>query len=186
MRALERLIDRASRYGEASRDAVRRPRRAEDDQRQLRPPRRRRGADPGRAICWPTGVRNSDVVARIGGDEFGILLAHSDEAKAARDGDAAGRPDRAAATSCTTAMRLPLSVAIGVAMITGERHARSESWTAPTRQCTGARPRLRAIQLRRDSSGARPTDRRRGRRRSACRSGSRGRRSRRRRCSTDI
>jgi diguanylate cyclase (GGDEF)-like protein len=65
------------------------------------------------------GVRKSDVVARIGGDEFGILLAHSDEEKAheastrlidliagcdfSHDGDA-----------------LPLSVAIGVSMITGD------------------------------------------------------------------
>ena len=48
MRELERLIDRASRYGEHGGDAVRRPRRAEDDQRQLRPQGRRRGADPGR------------------------------------------------------------------------------------------------------------------------------------------
>ena len=31
------------------------------------------------------GVRKSDCVARIGGDEFGILLDHADEASALRD-----------------------------------------------------------------------------------------------------
>ena len=40
------------------------------------------------------GVRKSDVVARIGGDEFGILLAHSDEATRPRNRGAPGRPDR--------------------------------------------------------------------------------------------
>ena len=63
-----------------------------------------------------SGVRRSDVVARIGGDEFGILLERADRASAqetalrltnligdcefSHDGDA-----------------LPLSVAIGIAMI---------------------------------------------------------------------
>jgi diguanylate cyclase (GGDEF)-like protein len=62
------------------------------------------------------GIRRSDVVARIGGDEFGILLERADESSAeetaarltnligdcefSHDGDA-----------------LPLSVAIGIAMI---------------------------------------------------------------------
>lgn len=65
------------------------------------------------------GVRKSDCVARIGGDEFGILLAHTDEARA-----------------CDTAQRLTsqienhdcvcdgnsvkVAVAIGVTMIAQE------------------------------------------------------------------
>ena len=75
-------------------DAVRRPRRAEDDQRQLRPSRRRRGADPGRATCSSSGVRQSDVVARIGGDEFGDPARKRRRRARARDRRAAGRPDR--------------------------------------------------------------------------------------------
>ena len=37
---------------------------------------------------------------------------------------------------------LPLSVAIGVGTIQRERHAQRRCWPAPTRKCTGARPRL--------------------------------------------
>ena len=62
------------------------------------------------------GIRRSDVVARIGGDEFGILLESTDEEKAretaARLGD----------TICNCEFRhdreeVPLSVTIGIAMI---------------------------------------------------------------------
>ena len=90
------------------------------------------------------GVRRSDVVARIGGDEFGILLDHADEASAhetaarlvdliadcefMHDGDA-----------------LPLSVAIGVGDDRRRRRARRRSWPAPTRKCTGARRRLKRL-----------------------------------------
>ena len=60
------------------------------------------------------GVRRSDCVARIGGDEFGILLDHADEAVAQRDRRAAGRRRSPAASSCHDGDALPLSVAIGV------------------------------------------------------------------------
>ena len=62
------------------------------------------------------GVRRSDVVARIGGDEFGILLAHADEASAQ---ETATRLVQMIAGCDFTheGDLLPLSVAIGVAMI---------------------------------------------------------------------
>ena len=62
------------------------------------------------------GVRHSDVVARIGGDEFGILLEASDE------NDAHETATRLVEQICTCEFShdgeaLPLSVAIGVGMI---------------------------------------------------------------------
>ena len=67
--------------------------------------------------CAP-GVRSSDVVARIGGDEFGILLEASDE------NDAHETATRLVNLICTCEFlhdgdALPLSVAIGVGMIDG-------------------------------------------------------------------
>jgi len=62
------------------------------------------------------GVRHSDVVARIGGDEFGILLESSDESDAH---DTAARLIEQI-SSCEVVHdgdTLPLSVAIGVGMI---------------------------------------------------------------------
>ncbi len=62
------------------------------------------------------GVRKSDLVARIGGDEFAILLGHSTEDSAR---DAAGRLIEAIAacefTHC--GQSLPLSVAIGASAV---------------------------------------------------------------------
>ena len=62
------------------------------------------------------GVRHSDVVARIGGDEFGILLESSD------DNDAHDTAGRLIEQICNCEFMhdgeaLPLSVAIGVGMI---------------------------------------------------------------------
>lgn len=62
------------------------------------------------------GVRNSDVVARIGGDEFGILLEASDEE------DAHDTATRLVEQICSCEFihdgdAMPLSVAIGVGMI---------------------------------------------------------------------
>lgn len=65
------------------------------------------------------GVRKSDIVARIGGDEFAILLVHSDEESAR---ETASRLIQVIAGSDFThdGQALPLSVAIGAAAISGE------------------------------------------------------------------
>ena len=68
------------------------------------------------AALLSTGVRHSDVVARIGGDEFGILLESSDENDAHET--AARLIDQI--SNCEVihdGEALPLSVAIGVGMI---------------------------------------------------------------------
>ena len=62
------------------------------------------------------GVRHSDVVARIGGDEFGILIECSDEA-AAQETAARLIDQISACEFLHEGEALPLSVAIGVGMI---------------------------------------------------------------------
>lgn len=65
------------------------------------------------------GVRRSDCVARIGGDEFAILLANAAEAVA--DDTAARLADEIAGCEFMhDGDPLPLSVAIGVAMISAD------------------------------------------------------------------
>ena len=117
MRALERLIDRVNRYDEKAAmlfvDI--------DGLKLINDSFGHKAGDEALirvARLLVDGVRKSDLVARIGGDEFGILLGHADEKSAhetatrlidliagcdvIHDGDA-----------------LPLSVAIGVGMISG-------------------------------------------------------------------
>jgi diguanylate cyclase (GGDEF)-like protein len=118
MRALERFIDRASRYAEHSAllyvDL--------DGLKMINDSFGHNAGDKALievAAMLVGGVRKSDVVARIGGDEFGILLAHSDEANAHET--ATRLVDLIAGCDFThDGDALPLSVAIGVAMITGE------------------------------------------------------------------
>jgi diguanylate cyclase (GGDEF)-like protein len=117
MRALERFIDRASRYKEHSAMLY-------VDLDGLKMINDSFGHNAGdKALIEVAGllvggVRKSDVVARIGGDEFGILLAHSDEANAHET--ATRLVDLIAGSDFThDGDALPLSVAIGVAMISG-------------------------------------------------------------------
>jgi diguanylate cyclase (GGDEF)-like protein len=115
MRALERFIDRASRYGEHTAmlyvDV--------DGLKMINDSFGHHAGDQALiqvAEMLIAGVRKSDVVARIGGDEFGILLAHSEEATAH---ETANRLIDLIAGSDFThdGDVLPLSVAIGVATI---------------------------------------------------------------------
>ena len=62
------------------------------------------------------GVRHSDVVAQIGGDEFGILLENSDD-KAAHETAARLIDQISASEVLYEGESLPLGVAIGVGMI---------------------------------------------------------------------
>ena len=62
------------------------------------------------------GVRHSDVVARIGGDEFGILLESSDE-HAAQETAARLIDQISACELLHDGESLPLSIAVGVGMI---------------------------------------------------------------------
>ena len=118
MRALERLIDRVSRYHEKAAllfvDL--------DGLKAINDSLGHQAGDEALiqvARLLVGGVRKSDVVARIGGDEFAILLGHSDE-------DSAHETARrlidviAGSEFMHDGQSLPLSVAIGAAAIHGE------------------------------------------------------------------
>ena len=115
MRELEQLVDRAKRYGEGGAllyvDL--------DGLKMINDTFGHKAGDEALvqvAQLLVGGVRRSDIVARIGGDEFGILLSHADEASAH---DTAGRLVDLIA-DCDfmhDGDALPLSVAIGVAVI---------------------------------------------------------------------
>jgi diguanylate cyclase (GGDEF)-like protein len=118
MRALERLIDRVSRYGERGAmlfvDL--------DGLKLINDSFGHKAGDHALievARLLVGGVRKSDLVARIGGDEFGILLGHADEENARET--AARLVDLIAGCDFVhDGELLPLSVAIGVALIGGD------------------------------------------------------------------
>jgi len=118
MRELERLVDRAARYGHRSAMLF-----VDLDGLKMINDTFGHGAGDEALIqvadLLGRGVRRSDVVARIGGDEFGILIENADQTSAH---DTA---NRLADLICDCEFShdgdsLPLSVAIGVAMIDGE------------------------------------------------------------------
>jgi len=123
MRELERLIDRARRYKEQGAmlfvDL--------DGLKMINDTFGHKAGDEALiqvAQLLVGGLRRSDVVARIGGDEFAILLSHTDEVSAH---ETAGRlVDKIA--DCDVMHEgdaLPLSVAIGVAAISGDEEAQA-------------------------------------------------------------
>ena len=123
MRELERLIDRARRYKEQGAmlfvDL--------DGLKMINDTFGHKAGDEALiqvAQLLVGGLRRSDVVARIGGDEFAILLSHTDEVSAH---ETAGRlVDKIA--DCDFMQEgdaLPLSVAIGVAAISGDEEAQA-------------------------------------------------------------
>ena len=118
MRALERLIDRVGRYGEKAAllfvDL--------DGLKLINDSFGHLAGDEALmqvARLLVGGVRKSDVVARIGGDEFAVLLVHSDEDSAQ---ETARRLIDLIASSDFThgGETLPLSVAIGAGPIHGD------------------------------------------------------------------
>jgi diguanylate cyclase (GGDEF)-like protein len=118
MRTLERLIDRVNRYGEKAAmlfvDI--------DGLKLINDSFGHKAGDQALievARLLVGGVRKSDLVARIGGDEFGILLSHA--AGDTAEETAARLVDLIA--GCEFAHdgeALPLSVAIGVGMVSAE------------------------------------------------------------------
>ena len=118
MRELDRLVDRAKRYGHHAAmlfvDL--------DGLKMINDSFGHRAGDEALiqvAALLANGVRRSDVVARIGGDEFAILLENASEESAHETAA------RLVDLVCGCEFRhdgdeLPLSVAIGVAMIDGD------------------------------------------------------------------
>ena len=68
------------------------------------------------AKALTSGVRKGDCVARIGGDEFGLLLVHATEDSARETAERLTARIEAVESDCD-GNRLPLGVAIGVTMI---------------------------------------------------------------------
>jgi diguanylate cyclase (GGDEF)-like protein len=123
MRQLERIIDRVSRYDDRAAllfvDL--------DGLKMINDTFGHQAGDEALiqvAEMLAEGVRKSDCVARIGGDEFAILLERADEATATETSERL--VSRIASSEfCYDGMCLPLSVAIGIAIIQPNDRAES-------------------------------------------------------------
>jgi diguanylate cyclase (GGDEF)-like protein len=118
MRELDRLVDRGKRYGHSAAmlfvDL--------DGLKMINDTFGHRAGDEALiqvAELLTHGVRRSDVVARIGGDEFGILLENADE-RSAHDTAARLVDLICGCEFAHDGESLPLSVAIGVSVIDGD------------------------------------------------------------------
>ena len=121
MRELDRLIARVGRYGESAAMLF-----VDLDGLKMINDTFGHGAGDEALIqvaeMLTKGVRRSDVVARIGGDEFGILLENSSDERAHET--AARLTDLISGTDLVyEGDALPLSVAIGVSVISAEDSA---------------------------------------------------------------
>lgn len=118
MRELERLVARAARYGSPAAmlfvDL--------DGLKMINDTFGHQAGDEALiqvAHLLSAGVRGGDIVGRLGGDEFGILLEHADAASA-RETAIRLADQIAGCEFLHDGDALPLSVAIGVAMIDGQ------------------------------------------------------------------
>lgn len=64
-------------------------------------------------------VRESDIVGRLGGDEFGVILAHADEGMAATKANALAKLV-ADNPLILNGVKIPLSISVGAIAFTGE------------------------------------------------------------------
>jgi diguanylate cyclase (GGDEF)-like protein len=115
MRELEALIGRVSRYGESAAmlfvDI--------DGLKRINDSFGHKAGDEALiqvAAALTNGVRKSDCVGRLGGDEFGILLAHATEETARETANRLTAAIEEQESHCD-GNRLPLSVAIGATLI---------------------------------------------------------------------
>ena len=139
-----------------------RHRRPQGGQRHARPPRRRQPDPPASPAIMRERVRATDIVARLSGDEFAVLMPQTDTAGALQLGEdlraevaenARPAPEAEAAT-----------ISVGITMFGGKRAAAPRrSWSPPTRRCTGPRQegRNRIALFRDPSEPQRATQRRR-------------------------